>query len=131
MDITRRVVLLSISLAVAAGLSLPLLIDQASEPDLSAPVELVQDDGEGALDEQMETLHRKSIRPVPVAPLVERRDDVAPRGGDDNDEAEPRAGQDLRSPRGNDSEDDDDRVDGPDHDADTDDGNTGGGTSDD
>ena len=107
MDLNRRIVMLSLGLAAAAGLAFPAILTRSAEPQLVQPLTIsdVAATGGGASSAAQDV----PMKPVPVVPRGER-DDNARTNVDDDEADDPR------------DDGDDDSGDGR-----TDDGGGGGG----
>lgn len=102
MNISRRIVVLSIGLAAAAGLGFTAILERPSPPELSRPVELIQDDDGDVGRPAVVSPPAVPTDPVPVAPRAPRREDDARPAADEDD-----GGDDRPEPRGDDGNDDD------------------------
>jgi hypothetical protein len=78
MDISRRVVVMSLTVAAAGGLALPALVGGSGEPPLTEPVQVTRSDATGSPDVPSE--------PVPVPPQVRRQDENARTNLDEDDD---------------------------------------------
>jgi len=94
MDISRRLVVCAVALAVAAGFTVPALLARADDPDLAPPLRLrtVETDPSPSPPAAPRD-------PVPVLPRNDRADDAV-RGGDDDDDG-PGTEADDDEPDGN------------------------------
>ena len=100
MDINRRIAVLSLGLAAAAGLAFPAILTRSSEPPLVQPVEISGDSGPATGGTPSSAPADVPREPVPVVPHGER-DDNARMNIDDDD------GDDQRDDSDGDDRDDD------------------------
>jgi len=84
MDISRRIAMVSLGLAAAAGLAFPAILTRSSEPPLVQPVEISGDKGSATGSAPSSAPVDVPREPVPVVPHGER-DDNARTGVDDDD----------------------------------------------
>lgn len=86
MSVTRRLAVLSLSVAAAAGLALPAVLDRGQVPRLAAPVEIVTERGDDRRSARLDPPPRVPSSPVPVLSRVQRDDHGRPELDDDDGE---------------------------------------------